>query len=287
MIHAINVGKKFGNKTVLNDVTFDINDKGIYGIVGPNGSGKTTLFRMITNLSKATSGEFRINAKKIGALIEAPTFYENLSAKKNLQFIATALNIESIHIVKALETVGLTEVQNQKVSRFSYGMKQRLGIAQAILGQPDLLILDEPTNGLDVENTLKLRSLLKELSKVMPIIISSHQMSELELLCDWIGIFKDGQLYFKGTVDELINLSADKRIIFELSTNKNDLAMDYIKDLIIEASQIEGKLLVEVHHQYEIRTIIRTLVENNIDIDHVQRLKMDSLESTFSKIVNL
>lgn len=211
------LSKRYGTKYAVSDVSLHIKEGQIYGLLGRNGAGKTTTIKMITGLLKPTQGDvFLFNDKlktptkqcfrKIGALIESPAFYENLSAKDNLQIIADLRGIQSKDsIEKALELVNLQNEGKKKVRQFSLGMKQRLGIAMALMHEPEFIILDEPTNGLDPVGIQQIRLMIKRLAKEKgtTILISSHILSEVELMADSIGIIDNGHLLEELSMDEI------------------------------------------------------------------------------------
>jgi lantibiotic transport system ATP-binding protein len=199
--------KKFKKEVALNDISMNVRENSVYGLLGPNGAGKSTLLKIITGVLKPTEGEVLFRGKPwnrndlryIGSLIEGPAIYENLTAFENLEVLATLLNIPKTRIQEVLKTVGLTHTKKKLVRNFSLGMKQRLGIGMALLNNPKLLILDEPTNGLDPIGILELRNLIKEFpSKGITVVISSHILPEIQLIADDIGIISNGHLGFEG-----------------------------------------------------------------------------------------
>ncbi|WML33286.1 ATP-binding cassette domain-containing protein [Clostridium sp. OS1-26] len=216
IIQTKNLNKSFEGFKAVNELNLQVKKGRIYGFLGPNGAGKSTTIRMLLGLMKPTSGEIKIFQKnlsenkmeilrKIGSIVEAPSYYGNLTAYENLQVTAKLLDISYKTIDEVLEIVRLTEWKNKQVKKFSLGMKQRLGIAQALISKPELLILDEPTNGLDPAGIHEIRELIKSLPKIsnITVIISSHILSEIELMVDDIGIINKGKLLFQGTLEEL------------------------------------------------------------------------------------
>ena len=211
--------KKFKGQTAVNNVNIHIERNSVYGLLGPNGAGKSTILKMITGILRATSGEIefdrhlwsRKDLNSIGALIETPPLYENLTAYENLKARTLALNLPESQINEVLEIVHLQNTGRKKAGQFSLGMKQRLGIALALLAQPKLLILDEPTNGLDPIGIQDLRELIRSFSaKGITVILSSHILSEVELIADHIGILSNGKL----TYESEIHKDADLERIF-------------------------------------------------------------------------
>nr|WP_303097533.1 ABC transporter ATP-binding protein [Roseburia inulinivorans] len=216
MIETKNLTKTYKAFTAVDHVSLHIKKGSIYGFLGPNGAGKSTTMKMLLGLTAPTDGEFQIDnmtfandrvqiLKKIGSFIESPSFYPNLTGKENLDIIRRILDLPASSVDEALELVGLSEFGNRLAKKYSLGMKQRLGLASALLGEPPILILDEPTNGLDPAGIHEIRNLVKSLPKRYDctILISSHMLSEIELLADDIGILNHGRLLFEGSLEDL------------------------------------------------------------------------------------
>ena len=210
-----NLCKDFKKQKAVNNVSITVRENSIYGLLGPNGAGKSTILKMITGMRRPTSGKVLFNGhewnrkdlEQIGALIETPPLYENLSAVENLEVRAKLLNIPKTRIDKVLKMVDLQNTGRKKAGQFSMGMKQRLGIAIALLNSPKLLILDEPTNGLDPIGIQELRSLIRSFpSKGITVILSSHILSEVQLIADDIGIISNGILGYEGQMNKDENL---------------------------------------------------------------------------------
>ena len=208
--------KKYKNFTSVNNVSLHIRKGSIYGFLGPNGAGKSTTMKMLLGLTAPTKGSFTIDGKQfpgdriailkeIGSFIEAPPFYANLTGRENLDIIRRILGLPKAKVEDALELVGLTEFGDRLAKKYSLGMKQRLGLAGALLGRPPILILDEPTNGLDPSGIHEIRNLVKSLPDLYDctVLISSHMLSEIELIADDIGILNHGQLLFEGSMNDL------------------------------------------------------------------------------------
>ena len=208
--------KKYKSFIAVNDVSLHIRKGSIYGFLGPNGAGKSTTMKMLLGLTAPTKGAFTIDGKKfpadripilkeIGSFIESPSFYANLTGRENLDVIRRILELPKSAVDDALELVGLSEFGDRLAKKYSLGMKQRLGLAGALLGRPPILILDEPTNGLDPSGIHEIRNLIKSLPDLYDctILISSHMLSEIELIADDIGILNHGHLLFEGSLDEL------------------------------------------------------------------------------------
>lgn len=216
MITTKHLTKKYKNFVSVNQVSLHIRKGSIYGFLGPNGAGKSTTMKMLLGLTAPTKGSFSIDGKhfpedrmdilkEIGSFIEAPSFYANLTGRENLDVIRRILRLPKESVEDALQLVGLAEFGDRLAKKYSLGMKQRLGLAGALLGRPPILILDEPTNGLDPSGIHEIRELVKSLPGLYDctILISSHMLSEIELMADDIGILNHGRLLFEGSLDEL------------------------------------------------------------------------------------
>ena len=208
--------KKYKNFTSVSNVSIHVRRGSIYALLGPNGAGKSTTMKMLLGLTAPTKGRFTIDGKQfpndrlkilreIGSFIEAPSFYANLTGRENLDVIRRILGLGQNTVEDALELVGLSEFGDRLAKKYSLGMKQRLGLAGALLGRPPILILDEPTNGLDPSGIHEIRNLVKSLPDLYDctILISSHMLSEIELMADDIGILNHGRLLFEGSLDDL------------------------------------------------------------------------------------
>ena len=208
--------KKYKNFVSVNNVSLHIRKGSIYGFLGPNGAGKSTTMKMLLGLTAPTKGSFVIDGrhfpedridilKEVGSFIESPSFYANLTGRENLDIIRRILGLPETSVDDALELVGLEEFGGRLAKKYSLGMKQRLGLAGALLGRPPVLILDEPTNGLDPSGIHEIRNLVKSLPGLYDctIMISSHMLSEIELMADDIGILNHGNLLFEGSLEDL------------------------------------------------------------------------------------
>ena len=232
-----NLNKVIKKKQILDDVSFELDEGEILGFIGPNGAGKTTTIKLVLGLQNITSGNVEINGfdvqknfvkaiEKVGAIVENPDFYMYLSGRKNLELVANMYkNIDKSRIDEVVKLVGLENRINDKVSKYSLGMRQRLGIAQAILNNPNLLILDEPTNGLDPEGIKELREFLVKLAKEqnMAIFISSHNLAELESFCTKVCIIKNGKVIETATMENLKSETNDERSVYAVEINDTDL----------------------------------------------------------------
>lgn len=207
--------KKFKGQLAVDNVSLSIRENTIFGLLGPNGAGKSTILKMITGIMKPSSGEIlfrnkpwvRENLKDIGALIESPGIYPNLTAIENLEIACTLYGLPKSRVEEVIDIIDLKDTGKKKVKNFSMGMKQRLGLGMAIINNPKLLILDEPTNGLDPIGIEELRELIRSFpSKEVTVILSSHILSEVEQLADEIAIISNGVIGYSGKIDEEDNL---------------------------------------------------------------------------------
>lgn len=285
-----NISKKLGKKQILNDITFEIKEGEIFGFVGPNGAGKTTLIKTILGLYKQDKGQVTIGGyslekdfekamSKIGAIIENPEMYDYLSGKNNLKIYASISNInDESYINKIIKTVKLENRINNKVKTYSLGMRQRLGLAQALISKPKLLILDEPTNGLDPLGIKELRELLKKISKEdnIAVLISSHILSEIELICDRIAIIDNGSLV---EIKDLNKKQKEEKLTITLEVKQTKEANDYLnKNGYV--SEIENQKLKLELPKEEIPKVNKLLVENNINVYEIKQ-KEKTLEEEF------
>ena len=216
MITTEQLTKKYRSFVAVNEVSLHIRKGSIYGFLGPNGAGKSTIMKMLLGLTAPTKGSFSIDGKQFpadrisilketGSFIESPSFYANLTGRENLDIICRILGLPKSAVADALELVGLSEFEDRLARKYSLGMKQRLGLAGALIGRPPVLILDEPTNGLDPSGIHEIRNLIKSLPDRYDctVLISSHMLSEIELMADDIGILNHGRLLFEGSLEEL------------------------------------------------------------------------------------
>ncbi len=285
ILECKNLCKKFGKKEILKDVSFSINEGDILAFIGPNGSGKTTTIKLILGLQRIDSGSVNINSydvtkdyvkaiAKVGAIVENPDSYMYLTGWQNLCLVADCYKgISKDHILEIVKYVGLEERINDKVSKYSLGMRQRLGIAKALLNSPNLLILDEPTNGLDPEGIKDLRDLLKKLAgDGLGILISSHNLAELESFCNKVCIIDKGHILEYSEVKDF--KSNESRVIFKVSDTTNLP--------ISNAQEIKKHSFVVKASREEVASIIRKLVKNKIDIYEVREDEL-TLEEAFLK----
>lgn len=296
IIETKNLTKVYGEQTVVNSVNLHIEKGSIYGLLGRNGAGKTTIMKMILGLTDISNGEVNVfnqnikgNEKKIypriGAIIETPGFYPNLTGTENLEIFAMLRGTAFPNAVKnALEVVGLPYKDKKLFGNYSLGMKQRLGIANAILHDPEVLILDEPTNGLDPIGIAEVRDFIKDLSvkKGKTILISSHILSEITLLADTVGIIDKGVLLEENSMEEL-NKKNRKYIILEVS-DVSKAATILEKEFGITNYSVEDNNHIRIYsHGLDMAKINKSLVMNEISVISSQ-ICNDSLEDYFKKI---
>ncbi|HEQ2110677.1 TPA: lantibiotic protection ABC transporter ATP-binding protein, partial [Streptococcus pyogenes] len=226
MLKIQNLKKSYGKRTILNNVNMNIPKGKVYALIGPNGAGKSTIMKILTGLVSKTSGSIifegrewsRRDLRKIGSIIEEPPLYKNLSAYDNMKVVTTMLGVSESTILPLLNKVGLGDIDKRPVKQFSLGMKQRLGIAISLINSPKLLILDEPTNGLDPIGIQELREIIESFkSEGMTIMISSHILSEVEHLADFIGFIYEGKIVLEKEYDGSENLEElfNNQILFE------------------------------------------------------------------------
>ncbi|VHF88161.1 lantibiotic protection ABC transporter ATP-binding protein [Streptococcus pyogenes] len=226
MLKIQNLKKSYGKRTILNNVNINIPKGKVYALIGPNGAGKSTIMKILTGLVSKTSGSIifegrewsRRDLRKIGSIIEEPPLYKNLSAYDNMKVVTTMLGVSESTILPLLNKVGLGDIDKRPVKQFSLGMKQRLGIAISLINSPKLLILDEPTNGLDPIGIQELREIIESFkSEGMTIMISSHILSEVEHLADFIGFIYEGKIVLEKEYDGSENLEElfNNQILFE------------------------------------------------------------------------
>ena len=289
VLEVKNLNKSYGRKKVLNDVSFKIDAGEILGFIGPNGAGKTTTIKLILGLQLIDSGEVIINGydvkkdfvkaiEKVGAIDENPDAYLYLTGRKNLELIASLYkDITKDRIKEIIKLVGLENRIDDKVSKYSLGMRQRLGIASALLAAPNLLILDEPTNGLDPEGIKELRDLVKKLAQEgVAILISSHNLVELENFCTNVCIIKNGTVISEN---KMADLKKDSESYYEIEVSK----IRGLKSLLQKDDEIiDDNTLHVKRNKKEIAELVKEIVKKDIDIYQVKLVEA-SLEEAFLK----
>ena len=284
-----NLNKSFGDFKAVNNMNLQVNQGDIYGFLGPNGAGKSTTLRMVLGLIKPDSGEILINGKSnsgsnrnfltsIGALIEKPDFYKNLSAYDNLKILYKMSKLKDTNrISEVLKEVDLWDKKNQKVGGFSQGMKQRLGIAQTLMHQPSLIILDEPSNGLDPQGQSDMRSLILRINREMGItvIISSHILSEIEKISNRMVVINKGEKIVEGNVQELMQNELLK-VSFK-SDNLDSIAL-FLKKQSIDFEGSNNSIVANINEE-NIPLILKKMVDENISITEMKQMR--TLEELF------
>lgn len=280
-------------KKILDDISLSVNSGEIVGFLGPNGAGKTTTIKMIMGLFSITDGtisvcghdvvsEFENAMENIGGIVENPDLYKRMTGRQNLEYFASMYNdVDKSSIDEVVELVKMSDRINDKVKTYSLGMRQRVGIAQALLHKPRLLILDEPTNGLDPIGIKELRDLLKYLSKNagVGVFVSSHLLSEMELMCDRIYIIDNGVMIGEKAIEQVKETSEDDIYKYTFMTNDNEKVLEYFKDLGANCDIEKGNVFI-VMKRDEIPKIIKKLVSMDIDIFAVNQTQR-SLEQDF------
>lgn len=285
-----NLTKLFGKRKAIDSLSIDIREGEIFGFLGPNGAGKSTAIRSMLSLIKPDTGDIEIFGKSVikqknsalhgvGALVERPDFYEYLSAHQNLSFLATMDNVSKKRIDEVLAIVGLTDRREDKVKAYSQGMKQRLGIAQALLCNPKLLILDEPTNGLDPRGMKEIRDLIRELSlEGITILLSSHILHEVEQVCTAMAIINLGKLIKIGSVKDLLNESdtfiTEIKAVPLIKASKVLESLDYVSNI----TESDGLFKVRIANN-NLKKLTRELVRADIDVSAI--IPRTSLEDYF------
>lgn len=290
-----NLTKKFGPITAVDNLSFTIEKGNVYGILGPNGSGKSTTLGMVLNVVNKTSGDFHWfdgsdttheALKKVGAIIERPNFYPYMTAAQNLDLVCKIKNVTHAKIEEKLEIVGLLDRKNSKFQTFSLGMKQRLAIASALLNDPEILILDEPTNGLDPQGIHQIREIIRKIASTgTTILLASHLLDEVEKVCNHVVIIRKGIKLYAGPVDQL---NANHGF-FELRSSN----MEVLKNALTETNLFDS---VKKNQEDDFFTAILTkpmeaeelhkiLIEKGIILSHLVK-KRESLEQQFLQLTN-
>lgn len=290
IVETKNLTKQFGREQAVTGLDMKIPKGEIYGFLGPNGAGKTTTIRMLLGLMKPTNGSIQIFNKdinkdkkailqRIGSLVENPSYYPHLTAYENLEAIRKIMGAKKTRIAEVLEIVRLTEAANKKVKGYSLGMKQRLGIAAALLNQPELLILDEPTNGLDPSGIIEIRNLIKRLpaESGMTVLISSHLLSEIDQMATTVGIVSKGKMIFQDSI-EVMRQQAQQKILLRVS--KANQAWRSLLARGIQAEYQDEKILLYERSEENIAKIVQLLVQDGFSIYRVEEEKR-SLEDIF------
>jgi ABC-type multidrug transport system ATPase subunit len=297
IIKVEHLAKNFGSFQAVKDVSFTVNKGDVFGFLGPNGAGKSTTIRCMLSLIKADKGQIQLFGKdlnkhrneilsKVGSIIEKPDFYRYLSAEKNLAIFAriSGRDVSKREIAEMLDFVGLNGRNRDKVGGFSHGMKQRLGIAQTLLHQPDLIVLDEPTTGLDPQGIVEIRNLILRLKSEQnkTVILSSHQLSEIELISNRMVIINKGQSIIEGDVKELLNA---QEMVVQLDVNDMEKAIQVLNSSFAGASykKINDRMIEVNIEKQQVPSLNRILVQEGVEVHALEPKR--KLEDFFMKII--
>jgi ABC-2 type transport system ATP-binding protein len=289
-----NLNKIYNRKVhAVKNLSFEIKKGNVYGILGPNGSGKSTTLGITLNVVNKTSGDYKWfdgametheALKKVGAIIERPNFYPYMTAEENLKLVCKIKNIPVQKVEEKLELVGLIERKDSKFSTFSLGMKQRLAIASALLNDPEILILDEPTNGLDPQGIRQIRDLIRIIAaQGTTILLASHLLDEVEKVCSHVVVLRKGEMLYQGTVEGMLSSEG----FFEIQSDDMQLLVSTLKNhpSVDKIVMEEGKMLVYLKQNLEAKDLNLYLHQNNIVLNHLVKRK-NSLEEQFLQLTN-
>lgn len=283
-----NLTKKFGYLTAVQDLSFSIQKGNVYGILGPNGSGKSTTLGIVLNVVNSTKGSFswfdgntstHEALKKVGAIIERPNFYPYMTAIQNLKLVCKIKEVPEEKIKDKLELVGLWERKDSKFRTYSLGMKQRLAIASALLNDPEILILDEPTNGLDPQGIHQIREIIKKIaSQGTTILLASHLLDEVEKVCSHVVILRKGKKLYSGSVDGMLASFG----FFELKTDNNEVLIKFLEEHpdFGEIKTYNGLITAFLNKEMDARELNNTLFKKGIVLSHLVK-RRESLEEQF------
>ena len=293
VLHLENISKSFGYLKAVENLSFEIKKGNIYGLLGPNGSGKSTTLGMVLNVVNKSAGNYswfdgNIDThqalKKVGAIIEHPNFYPYMSAYQNLKLVCRIKGVSCAAIEKVLETVGLWDRKDSLFSNFSLGMKQRLAIASALLNDPEVLILDEPTNGLDPQGIHQIREIIKAIAKKgTTILLASHLLDEVEKVCSHVVILRKGKKLYSGRVDEMISSHG----FFEMKSNQMEGLLKFLdtQPNIAHHKEENGLVTAFLSEPLESEIFVKSLFENEIILTHFIKRKQ-SLEEQFLQLTD-
>ena len=285
------LNKRYGRLQAVKNVSLEIQKGNVYGILGPNGSGKSTTLGIVLNVVNKTSGEYswfggsiqtHEALKKVGAIIERPNFYPYMTAQKNLELVCKIKGIGVEKVAEKLTLVGLNDRKNDKFSTFSLGMKQRLAIASALLNDPEILILDEPTNGLDPQGIHQIRDIIKHIAaQGTTILLASHLLDEVEKVCSHVLVLRKGEILYSGLVDEMTS----QQDFIELQSDDNQQIIEILKPLefISDVKIKDDKVLVFSKTSLNPSEINKILAQNNCFVNHIFKRKQ-SLEEQFLEL---
>lgn len=286
-----NLNKRYGRIHAVKNVSFEIHKGNVYGILGPNGSGKSTTLGIVLNVVNKTSGEYdwfegkmqtHDALKKVGAIIERPNFYPYMTARENLELVCRIKGISYAKVLEKLEVVGLTDRKDSKFRTFSLGMKQRLAIASALLNDPEILILDEPTNGLDPQGIHQIRDIIRLIaSQGTTILLASHLLDEVEKVCSHVVVLRKGEILYSGTVS---GMSSSSEVI-EVQATDSQLLMELLKKYpdIESIKKEDGKFIIHSKSNIEPGDLNKYLTQHQVFLTHLVK-RNHSLEEQFLEL---
>ena len=294
IIETNDLCKQYGNALRVAHLDLDVPEGSVYGFLGPNGAGKSTTLKMILGLVRPTAGDIRVLGKKmdggnrlavlrqVGSLIESPSYYGHLTGEENLRIVQTLRGVPEKNIREVLQIVRLDGQRGKKVAHYSLGMKQRLGLAAALLGYPKLLILDEPTNGLDPAGIQEMRELICSLPERfgMTVVVSSHLLSEIDQMADHVAIIREGELVFQDTLEALHGRS---RHHLALRTTNNAVARAVLQERSVPCQEEEGYLILPILSDELAAQLTRLLAERHLGVIRLEE-RQKSLEDIFLEL---
>lgn len=294
IIETHDLCKQYGNALRVAHLDLDVPEGSVYGFLGPNGAGKSTTLKMILGLVRPTAGSIRVLGKsmesknrlavlrQVGSLIESPSYYGHLTGEENLRIVQTLRGVPEKNIREVLQIVRLDGQRGKKVAHYSLGMKQRLGLAAALLGYPKLLILDEPTNGLDPAGIQEMRELICELPERfgMTVVVSSHLLSEIDQMADHVAIIRDGELVFQDTLEALHGRSCHH---LALRTTNNAVARAILQEKSVPCQEEEGYLILPILSDELAGQFTRLLGARNLGVIRLEE-RQKSLEDIFLEL---
>ena len=294
IIETHDLCKQYGNALRVAHLDLDVPEGSVYGFLGPNGAGKSTTLKMILGLVRPTAGDIRVLGKKmdggsrlavlrqVGSLIESPSYYGHLTGEENLRIVQTLRGVPEKNIREVLQIVRLDGQRGKRVAHYSLGMKQRLGLAAALLGYPKLLILDEPTNGLDPAGIQEMRELICSLPERfgMTVVVSSHLLSEIDQMADHVAIIREGELVFQDTLEALHGRS---RHHLALLTTNNAVARDALREQSVPCQEEEGYLILPILSDEMAAQLTRLLAQRHLGVIRLEE-RQKSLEDIFLEL---
>ena len=294
IIETNDLCKQYGNALRVAHLDLDVPEGSVYGFLGPNGAGKSTTLKMILGLVRPTAGDIRVLGKKmdggnrlavlrqVGSLIESPSYYGHLTGEENLRIVQTLRGVPEKNIREVLQIVRLDGQRGKKLAHYSLGMKQRLGLAAALLGYPKLLILDEPTNGLDPAGIQEMRELIRSLPGRfgMTVVVSSHLLSEIDQMADHVAIIREGELVFQDTLEALHGRS---RHHLALRTTNNAVARAVLQERSVPCQEEEGYLILPILSDELAAQLTRLLAERHLGVIRLEE-RQKSLEDIFLEL---